>query len=250
MRTILSLSLALILFSLSHAQQDKLRILKPISQVEPSSSTGLTQTFQGTVADDGSLYFLASEDAFHKSYWKTDGSPENTVKIFDEESFNNWSYSHFIPEGIITLKSRPDLRVEFFDAVKNETIELMSLPDGEILEIMDIGSSYLIFTEFAGLVDIYNTDLTAEGTIFLSALGENDFNTKITGSEFGAILTSKSSNSDFVTYIYNNISKERSPLFEFFSRFKNISEVEYAYMYDRYIFTQVVEDGSLNQLCI
>ena len=163
--------LAFLLLALGSQAQEELILLKKITGNYPFTGSGIGQTYQGAVLNDGNLYVLGRADGIVKSYWKSDGTTEGTIKIADEPGFGRWDLSIFLPEGILTDNEDGTERLELYDISNSQNVVLGNFENRFIKRYASANGDYYLMVRIDDEIELWKTDLTANGTTNLGSFG-------------------------------------------------------------------------------
>jgi len=230
----LFLLLFLSIYNVNYAQE--LKILKRIGTDLPNSRSGLAQSFYGAVLDDGNLYFRASEMGWYNAIWKTNGTAEGTLKLFDENGLYNWSGIDFIDSGILFKTNEEPEELVYYDIEDESFTDLASFPDFFISELRKYGDRYMMLIEADNNAELWVTDKTADGTYKLGEVGEYDNFMKMSCSSFGAVVYNSSSFVDYEPVFYDSQTEEVIELVEYLAPFDSLNQVNDVFIHDHLLF--------------
>lgn len=228
------LLLFLFIYSANYAQE--LKIVKRIGTGLPNSDSGLAQSFEGALLDDGNLYFKASEMGWYEAIWKTNGTAEGTMKLFDENELDNWNGIHFIDSGILFQTNEQPEKLVYYDIEDELFTDLASFSSFSISELRKYGDRYMMLIKAGNNAELWVSDKTADGTYKLGEVGEYHNSMKMYCSSFGAVVYNSSSFVDYEPVFYDSQTEEVLELVEYFAPFDSLNQVNDVFIHNHLLF--------------
>ncbi|HKK25436.1 MAG TPA: T9SS type A sorting domain-containing protein [Gracilimonas sp.] len=230
----LFLLLFLFIYTVNNAQD--LEILKKIGTDIPNSDSGLAQNFRGALNDDGNLYFKASNRGWYNAIWKTDGTAEGTIKLFEEDQLDLWTNFHFIDDGILLQTRGGPNNFIYYDIDNDSFTDLASLSGSYIVKLRKYGDRFMMLIKAGNTAELWVTDKTAAGTFKLGEVGEYHNSMKFYCSSRGAVVYNSSSFVDYDPVFYNSQTQEFTELVEYFASFDSLDQVNDVFIHEQLLF--------------
>ncbi len=215
-----------------HAQG--LMLLQGLEYDHIATASGLGQSFFGKKMDNGELFFLATFRLHPRSLWKTNGTPARTEELITPTGYFDWQAVYFLDNHILFDKNDDHLYV--YDI--NSQLETDLGDIGEVRFSTPIRvdeDEFILLADNNDLTELWRTDLTVAGTNEIVDMGPYLSSFKLSASTKGAVLY-RTNNSDYEPQLYNFSTNTLSDILTLVSPLLDITEVEDAYIYDKYIF--------------
>lgn len=233
-----TLVLSLIFFS-SVMMGQGVTLLQTISEGDPNSLSGLGYSFSGKIIEEENLYFRGSKNGLTEAIWETDGTVAGTHKIIEEGNGISWSSMWFLDEVVIV----------------KESDGWSFLEDDSLTPITDLPNEDIRHLEQSTNNDLYIATRRDNNIILHASNNDNDDLQEIgefhpsqnslvmtVGTEGAMIFNDNPFVEDFPK-VYLKASNEIVDINEYLSQWFTVSSFNYAYLYDKYMFTNF-NDGN------